>query len=137
MQIHAALLSASVLLIAQSARAEWTYDAVDALLASGPIGDVSEPLLPPSSVEGDGVNSIGQASTGLAAPEAVPYSRETPFFATMDQPDTSVAVASTDAPHNKSKPLSRADFVPEPSALAMGTVALIFFLLFGRRRRPG
>jgi hypothetical protein len=137
MQInYAVVLSAIVLLFCQSARAESAHDAVDALFAPGPISEASEALSPPSSVEADGVNSIDRAF-GVAVPDAVPYSGETPLFATIDQPEASVGVASTGAPHNKSQPLSRADFVPEPSALAMATVALIFFLLFGRRRRPG
>lgn len=45
------------------------------------------------------------------------------------------AAAKSDEP--KSEPASRVDQVPEPSALAMGAVALLFFLLLGRRRRIG
>jgi hypothetical protein len=148
----AALISGVVLLIAPSARADWAYDAVDALLAPGPSDAVGEPLSPPSSVEADDVSSIGQTSAALAAPEPAPNAGQTPLSATLYQPstkldhpssqldidelDTDNGVASTAAPH-KSKPFSHLDVVPEPSALAMATVALIFFLLFGRRRRLG
>ena len=154
---YAALVSAVVLLISQSARAEWAYDAVDALLAPGPSDAVGEPLSPPSSAQADDVSSIGQTSAGLAAPEPAPYSGQTPLSATLDQPSTKLdqpdselaigelAISDLDtgdsaaptAAHHKSKPFSRVDVVPEPSALAMATVALIFFLLFGRRRRLG
>jgi hypothetical protein len=149
---YAALVSAAVSLISQSSRAEWAYDAVDALLAPGPSGAVGEPLSPPSSVQADDVSSIGQTSAGLAAPEPAPYSGQAPLSATLDQPstkldqpDSELAISDLDtgnsvaptAGHHKSKPFSRIDVVPEPSALAMATVALIFFLLFGRRRRLG
>jgi hypothetical protein len=148
----AALVSAVVLLVSQSVRAESAYDAVDALFAPGPSGAVGEPLSPPVAAEADDVSSIGQTSAGLSTPEPAPYSGQAAFSATLDQPatkldqpvsepdigdlDTGNSVASTAAQH-KSKPFSQVDFVPEPSALAMATVALIFFVLFGRRRQPG
>ena len=135
---YAALVSAVVLLLSQSARAEWAYDAVDALFAPGPSGAIGEPLSPPVAVEADDASSIGQTSAGLTSPEPAPYSGQSPLVVTMDEPSTELPIGSSIAAtteHQKSKSPWRVDSVPEPSALAMATVALIFFLLFGRKRR--
>ncbi|MBI3839742.1 MAG: PEP-CTERM sorting domain-containing protein [Planctomycetia bacterium] len=136
---YVGLVSALLLLTSQSAKAEWAYDAVDALLAPGPSGTVGEPLSAAGSLESDSIRSFGQTSVGVPGPESTPYSGQAQFAATNDQPSTERAIGeslSSSGPQHKSRSW-QIDSVPEPSALAMAAVALIFFLLFGRRRRLG
>lgn len=140
MRLNYALAAAALfLLTSQSAQADSAYDAVDALFAPGPTTTVGEPLSVPKSTEAGGISPLTSISVGLVGPESSTYSGQPHARAIDDQPSIEVAVTDPDtsgaAPH-KSKTSGHVA-VPEPSALAMGAVALMFFLYFFRRRRLG
>ena len=58
-----------------------------------------------------------------------------PAMAADGDESSDVPVAADDAAHGKSASPFAISFVPEPSAIALAGAALLYFLVFGRRRQ--
>jgi hypothetical protein len=133
MRLNYATLVAAFLLLG-TAPAIRAYDAVDDLLASGPV-DV--PVTAADHVDQNRGHAFDTPSDALSTHDSSRVQPHVHPFATHGQPSAEISLAdsatSTTADH---KPATtwHVDAVPEPSALAMAVVAMLFFLLFGRRR---
>lgn len=130
MKFRGVALLCGLLLVAAQAQA----DEVDDLLAGKPVVLTQDQETPvrPSELPALEEPLVQQA----AAVESLPLAEETAWdIATGPQPHASLSDNSP-APRQKreSAPSVPVSMVPEPSAIALAVLALLYFLIFFRRR---
>jgi hypothetical protein len=119
-RFHFALLCAALPIVARSSHAQ-ALDEVDRLLANE---SVAAPLDVPTSESLADRSLIGREATHDGGRYWQP-----PVGAAGD-----VARVSSGAADEKPAATEGISLVPEPSAIALAVLALIYFLIFGRRR---
>ena len=128
--IYAVLLCAVLLVMSRPALV--SADELDDLLSSEPSA------LPPAQGQSD-VGSESSADFDLADHEATSYSDQSRWHSAIG-PSTARSTKSKptlDASAQKPSEPSGLSVVPEPSAVFLAALALLYFLVFGRRRQVG
>ena len=100
-----------------------------------------EPSSAQQPTQAIGTQAEGQPTLDLMGNDATSYSDQSRWRPVVNTPAPRVSVAKTTATpanpaaNSKSTETLPPNPVPEPSAVILGSLALLYFLIFGRRRR--
>jgi hypothetical protein len=116
--------------------------AISAWATACALGDELEDLLsnqaiPPADSALSGAEGIASESGLPSEARAVPGPEASAYGQRADwqMPPDAQPRRAADSPDSSPDPPSSFNAVPEPSAIVLALVALVYFLLFGRRRR--
>jgi hypothetical protein len=130
------LLCVGVMAGAAAPRAYGQVDEVEQLFQRDALPREIEPLFPPEPL--DHQVAVPREIPRASMPDATNFAERSAWTAHSEPSTAEGAVGANPLDHDRAAqrtPAAPMNPVPEPSAIILALAALVYFLLFGRRRR--